>query len=740
MANSAQFKAVRVALVLSESANRPWRAADGDGTAIVCMLRAAAPLIIAGAILLAFPAKAPAAALAGQTEFTAAQSNHWAFRPVTVPALPEVGRTGQVRSPVDRFILQKLEARGLKPSLPAEKPALLRRATYDLTGLPPTPEELHAFMADRSPSAFSNVVERLLASPRYGERWGRHWMDVVRYADTAGDNADYPVPELYRYRDYIIDSFNADKPYDEFVREQLAGDILARQGPRERYAERVVATGFLALSRRYGTGPYELWHLSMENAIATTGQAFLGINLRCARCHDHKFDPVTSRDYYGLYGIFGSTTFPWAGAEEIASKNFSRTNFAALLPDDEAAPKWRAWEDRLKSLREQISELEKAKAADKSADKPADKERDAQLATLKKEARNLEKPGVPPDLPAAYAVREGTPGDVAIQRKGEPDRPGPIAPRCLPEFLAGGEPLRAAPGSSGRLEFAQWLTRPSNPLFARVMVNRIWQHHFGAGLVETPNNLGLRGPAPTHPELLDYLSSRFVTGGWSIKALHRLIMNSAVYRQSSEEPRGADGVDPSNQLLGHFGRRRLEAEAIRDGMLFASGELDLARPGPQPFPPTDKWTWTQHAPFKEQYESNHRAVYLMTQRFQKHPFLALFDGPDTNESTEARRASTVPQQALFALNDPWLDQRARALARRALDRPASSLRERVRWLHETAYARKPARAELRQCEDWLARGRSLAAAAGMAPGESEEEAWIALARVVLASNEFIYVD
>ncbi len=676
----------------------------------------------------------------GQGAFTMAQSNHWAFQPVPVQTPPKVQSEWQVRAPIDQFILAKLEPRGLRLSPPASKPTLLRRATYDLTGLPPTPDELHAFVADTSPDAFSKVIDRLLASPRYGERWGRHWMDVVRYADTAGDNADYPVPELFRYRDYIIDSFNHDKPYDEFVREQLAGDVLARQGPRNRYAERVVATGFLALSRRYGTGPYELWHLTMENTIQTVGQAFLGVNLRCARCHDHKFDPVTTRDYYGLYGIFAATRFPWAGAEELASKNFSRTNFPALLPADEAEPKWRAWRDQLQSLRGQIAELEKAKTGDKSSDKSAIETRDREIARLKKQLRTLEKPGVPPDLPAAYAVAEGDPGDVPIQRKGEPDKPGPVAPRCLPEFLAGGEPLRLPPGSSGRLEFAQWLTRPSNPLFARVMANRIWQHHFEEGLVATPNNLGLRGAPPTHAALLDFLARRFVEEGWSVKAMHRLIMKSAVYQQSSEASRGDEAIDPSNQLLGRFGRRRLEAEAIRDGMLFASGELDLAPPGPQPFPPPEKWAWTQHAPFKEIYESNHRAVYLMTQRFQKHPFLALFDGPDTNESTEARRSSTVPQQALFALNDPWLDRRARALARRALSRHGVSSTTRLRYLHEIAYGREPSRAELQRCADWIERGRSRAAGSGVPPSRCEEESWISLARVVLASNEFIYVD
>jgi hypothetical protein len=691
-------------------------------------------LLLAGTVLCA-PTRVRAGGASLQAGFTVAQSNHWAFQPVAVPLPPALKTAKHARDPIDQFILAKLESRGLKPAPPAPKSVLIRRATYDLTGLPPTPEEVRAFLEDRSRGAFSKVIDRLLQSPRYGERWGRHWMDVVRYADTAGDNADFPVPELYRYRDYIIDSFNADKPFNEFAREQLAGDILARQGPREHYAERVVATGFLALSRRYGTGPYELWHLTMENTIETVGQAFLGVNIRCARCHDHKFDPVTTRDYYGLYGIFASAKFPWAGAEEIASKNLSRQNFASLLPESEAEPKWWAWQDRLKTLRDQIGSLEKATLTDK----PAAEERDSLVANLKKEARNLEKPGVPPDLPVAYAVREGTPEDVPIQRRGEPSKPGPIAPRCLPEFLAGGEVPRIPPGSSGRLEFAEWLTRPSNPLFARVMVNRIWQHHFGQGLVATPNNFGLRGGEPSHPELLDYLANRFVVSGWSVKAMHRLIMNSAAYQQSSEDSPAGQNLDPANRLLGHFGRQRLEAEAVRDGMLFVSGELDLSRPGPHPFPPPAKWTWTQHVPFKERYDSKHRGVYLMTQRFQKHPFLALFDGPDTNSSTESRRASTVPQQALFALNDPWVDDRARALGRRVLrNRQARSAR--VCYLHQLVFNRQPSCAETQKCARWIDQGESLAAAAGVPAELRDEEAWTSLARVILASNEFIYVD
>jgi len=660
---------------------------------------------------------------------------HWAFQPVRKPEVPSVRDAEWVRNEVDRFVLSRLEARGLKPVKEAARAVWLRRVTFDLMGLPPTPEERLAFESDASPDAHRQVVERLLASTHYGERWGRHWMDVVRYADTAGDNADYPVPEAYRYRDYIIDAFNADKPYDRFVREQLAGDILAEHGDGG-YAEGVVATGFLALSRRYGTGPYELWHLTLENTIETVGQAFLGLNLKCARCHDHKFDPVTMQDYYGLYGIFSSAEFPWAGSEEIQSKNFNRQKFVPLVPASEATPRLTAWEEQKRRMREAIESLEKAKGAVGEADT----ERKQRLEALKKELRRIEKPGAPDDLPVAYAVREGRVADAAIQKRGEPGQEGPVVPRCVPGFLAGDGAVRFPKDASGRDEFARWLTRPENPLTARVMVNRIWQHHFGQGLVTTPNNFGMRSERPVQGELLDYLAARFVESGWSVKAMHRLLLGSAVYRLSSEAEAVQREEDPANRLYGRFERRRLDAESLRDAMLSVSGELDSSAPGAHPFPPPEKWTWTQHTPFKERYETRHRSVYLMTQRFQRHPFLALFDGPDTNTSTEARRASIVPQQALFVMNHPWVDAQARGLARRVLGVGGGDGVQLARMM-DLAWGRRLTGEEERRWLGWLVSARGAVEGQGLAEGwDREWEAWTVLARVAMQSNEFLYVD
>ena len=681
------------------------------------------------ALLLGLASRAAPAPVPKPDDPTA--QRHWAFEPVKKVEPPKKGLHGS-DNPIDRFVLSKLREQKIKPVALADKRTLARRVFFDLIGLPPTPEELNAFLGDQSPQAWSKLIERLLASPHYGERWGRHWMDVVRYADTAGDNADYPVPEGHLYRDYIIDSLNADKPYDQFVREQLAGDILSGQGPRERYAEQLVATGFLALSRRYGTGPYELWHLTLENTIETVGQAFMGLNLRCARCHDHKFDPVTMRDYYGLYGIFASTEFPWAGSEEIESKKFSRQKFVPLVPAAEAEPKLQVWHEQIKSLRAGIERLEKEKPAEKS-------EAEKKLKALKKDLHNLEKPGVPTDLPPAYAVQEGKPMDMYIHLRGEPANQGPVVPRGAPKFLAGESSLNIPEGASGRLEFARWLTRPDNPLTARVMVNRIWQHHFGKGIVGTPNNFGLRGDEPTHRELLDYLAARFVESDWSIKAMHRLILESQAYQLASTDDDANGRKDPANNFHWRFDRRRLDAEAIRDAMMFASGDLDLSRPGAQPFPPPEKWIWTQHNPFQERYDTKHRSVYLMTQRFQRHPFLALFDGPDTNTSTEARRNSIVPQQALFALNNPFVEEQAGLFARRVLA-ARSDEADRLRYAQELAWSRPPTPAELKKCRSWLQRARELLSHSNTPTDQCEEQAWSSLAHVLLTANEFLYVD
>jgi hypothetical protein len=670
---------------------------------------------------------------------------HWAFTPIR-PVDPPADPGEWSANPIDRFLLSKSQEQGLRPVGPADRRSLLRRVHFDLVGLPPSPDEVAEFLSDPAPDAFNRVVERLLASPHYGERWGRHWMDVARYADTAGDNADYPIPEVRLYRDYIIDAFNADKPYDQFVREQLAGDLLARSGPKERYAEQVIATGFLALSRRYATAPYELWPLTLEDAIDTTGRAFLGLTLRCARCHDHKFDPVTKEDYYALYGIFVSTQFPWAGGEELASMKRPREHFSPLAPPDEAALRLAAHREQLKALRDEADCLEVERADLESPDQQINKPKadlllqknKAKLNRVREEITSLLKPSLPRDLPGAYAVQEGKPEDAYVHVRGDVDQRGPTVRRGVPPFL--GVPAPPIPaGESGRLQLAEWLTRPAHPLTARVMVNRIWQHHFGKGLVTTPSNFGLRGEPPTHPELLNWLADRFVESGWSVKAVHRLILSSRAYQRSSDHDPADAALDPGNRWYWRFDRLRLDAESIRDAMLAVSGKLDRRRAGPHPFPPIEKWTWTQHVPFKEVYPSRHRSVYLMTQRFQRHPYLALFDGPDTNTTTDQRSTSTVPQQALFLLNNPFVTEQAEGLARRLLAATGDS-RERVELAHELAWQRPASDVEVARALHYIDEyGRQLAAMKA-SHEQIEREAWSSYARILLAANEFIYVD
>jgi hypothetical protein len=659
-----------------------------------------------------------------------ASPRHWAFEPIR-DFEPPPDPSGSADGPIDRFVAQRRRLAGLHPVAPADKRTLIRRASFDLIGLPPTPQETEAFLRDDSPGAFPRVVDRLLASPHYGERWGRHWMDVVHYADTAGDNADYPVPEVAKYRDYIIESFNRDKPFDQFVREQIAGDIVASRGEAASYADAVVATGFLALSRRYATAPFELWHLTLEDTIETTGRAFLGLTLRCARCHDHKYDPVTQSDYYALYGIFASTTFPYAGSEEFHSKKFPRSGFVPLIEPKAAEPRLKAYHAHLAKLEKEIHALESAK----------DKKARERLGSLTGELARLKNAALPADVPGSYAVTEGKPVDVAIQRRGDPESAGPVVPHGVPRFafLAADPPAATNGQESGRLELARWLTQSRHPLLARVIVNRIWQHHFGRGIVATPSNFGTRGEPPSHPELLDWLAGRFVGQGWSIKAIQREIVLSQTYQLGSQLDASCAASDPENRWLWRFSRQRLDAESIRDAMLAVSGRLDLRKPAPHPFPPIDDWHWTQHTPFKAVYATDRRTVYVMTQRLVRHPYLAIFDGPDTNTSSDVRARSTVPLQALYLMNSPFVQEQAAAFAERLFEAGCDAS-DRIDRAYEIAWGRLPEPLERDRALEFTRACKIALGSASLTDTERERESWASLAKVLLTANEFLYVD
>jgi len=1132
---------------------------------------------------------------------------HWAFEPVRDPAQPLVADTAWIRNSIDAFIRTKQEAAGVHPAPIADKLTLIRRATFDLTGLPPTPAEIDAFLKDESPQAYEKLVDRLLASTRYGERWGRHWLDVVRYADTAGETADYPVPLAWRYRNYVIDAFNADKPYDQFLREQIAGDVLANQQPSENYAEQVIATGYLAISRRFGFDSENYHHLTIQDTIDTLGQSVLGLSLGCARCHDHKFDAISMHDYYGLYGIFDSSRYAFPGSEQ-------KQKFRAmvpLLPPGESIPKWRAFDQRigaisvglekqqqavpaaiLRSLNDLDGDFEMqapaaggsngvlvppwlyegkiavtnaaqspfknlyprgkvgaslaadagsyriaqslyprrsisncdtlfvnldfrmaASDAENSGHSPTAGHRfwigsyptspaavvlisadgvslqmgdlterigdakpnewqnlqlsinlqartisgtvgtpeafssfvDKPLSTTwpgmidfavleSSESSNVKLPAIefdnlglqdspisaaskellvtgsnaggldpaalskelqdlvgiggdfelqtndaPPanpwnpgpnsvvsisgssqspfqnqfpagdlgihmpnrgdydgfgltlprswkaeeaerlfacfdfrcgDSPAgsdgswryyvgngpgnsaaielffngkeffcrsgdaresvcplslgewyqvqitlnlksrtytatisssssrsefsgefasgwsglidysfidsyghiggvrpaldvdnyfideseflpsdsiaapetaaesesrlsrarqirdqltamqtatqnaaeelnsllidgpfamAYGMAEGTPHNVHVQLRGEPSQPGEEVPRGLIRAL-GGQPLPENTPGSGRLELAQWLTRPDHPLTGRVMVNRVWQYHFGRGLVKTPNDFGVRGLPPTHPDLLDHLATEFLRSGWSIKAMHRLIMLSATYQQASEidhsQSSSATGVD-TGDLYTHFARRRLSAEEIRDSILAVTGELDPEPAKEHPFPSPITWGFSQHGPFSAVYDNNKRSVYLMTQRLKRHPFLALFDGPDTNASTADRLGTTVPTQALYFLNDPFVHQKADLWASRLeADNPSES--QQIEQAYRLALCRLATVEEAQDAASFFAAFRTELSSIGL--DNVTHRALAAFLRTLLGSNEFLHVD
>jgi hypothetical protein len=654
----------------------------------------------------------------------------WSFQPLKNFALPKVKNTAWPFNPVDHFILATLEQKGLQPVAPADKLTLLRRATFDLTGLPPTPAEIDAFLKDDAPDAFAKVVDRLLASPAYGERWGRHWLDVVRYADTAGDNSDYPIPQMFKYRNWVIDAFNKDMPYDQFVLHQLAGDLLPFSSAKDRFGK-IIATGYIANSRRHGS--YEdaryPWHLTIEDSIDNFGKAFLGLTMGCARCHDHKFDPLLAEDYYALYGFFSSTRYPWPGIE---LDRVQRDLVPLAMPEEvDKATKER--QKKLDALNAAVKKLESDKA-------PADK-----IKAAKKERDDFAKQ--PLSLDMAYAVidgqnepkkRIGQVGDVHIQLKGDPEHPGKKVSRHFPLVL-GGHTLPTASKGSGRLELAKWVTNPDNPLFARVMVNRIWQHHFGKGLVATPNNFGKQGAPPTHPELLDYLAQRFIEGGWSIKAVHKLIMLSRTYQLSSEDDAANLKIDVNNSFHWRFGRHRLDAESIRDALLAVSGGLDKVQGGPHPFPPMSAWNFTQHNPFKAVYETDKRSVYLMTQRIQKHPFLALFDGPDTNTSTDVRPTTTTPLQALFLMNNPFVHAQAKKFAARLLAERNNDP-DRIELAFLLAYGRPPSTQEQEQAKSHLQQVGQKLQLGGLAPAQVTAQRWESLARALFMSNEFVYVN
>ncbi len=653
----------------------------------------------------------------------------WSLKPVQVPSIPDASPSPESQA-IDRLLYVHQQKLGLAPAPIAERSVWLRRVTYDLTGLPPTLEEIEKFQNDLSPEAYERVIDRLLASHSYGQRWGRLWMDVVRYSDTAGDNSDFPIPQMAKYRDWVIDAWNTDIPFDDFVRKQIAGDLLPYTNEEEHW-QNTIATGYIAGARRFGSRVADYpQHLTIEDTLDNLGRAFMATTLSCARCHDHKFDPVTTRDYYALYGIFASTRYPWPGIELEQRQR----DLVPLVSEQELKAFNASQAARKKDLETQLRELE------------AELKKDGDNETLKSRVQTarqtldaFNKEPFPATLPTAYAVADGEMiQSAAIQIKGDPSRLGDKVDRRFLEVL-GGHELPQKETTSGRRHLAEWIVDRKNPLTARVIVNRIWLHHFGRGLVTTPNDFGRQGKPPAVPELLDYLASRLLESEWHLKTVHREILLSRTYRQSSLTSSRNLEIDPANEWLSSFPRKRLDAEAIRDSLLLLGGSLDRSIPGPHPFPPQKEWKFTQHNPFKAVYESNHRSVYLMTQRIQRHPFLAIFDGPDPAASSPIRLSSTTPLQALYFLNDPLVHEQCRALATRVVT-DDSNASQQIDRLYLTFFARYPNSNERQLAQQYLEQVRAYLKAQGIEQKDVDKEAWQSLIRSLLRTNEFVILD
>jgi hypothetical protein len=769
--------------------------------------------------------------------YSQGQHNFWSFRAIKDVA-PPVLKEMAAPSPIDAFILVKLDEKGLKPAKPASKLALIRRATFDLTGLPPTEPEIEAFLADNSPDAFAKVVDRLLASPRYGEKWGRHWLDVARYADSTGADEDHRYPYAWRYRDYVISAFNRDLPYNQFVMEQIAGDLMPAPDGKVN-VEGITATGFLSIGPRLiaeQDKPKMLYDF-IDEQIDTTTRGILGLTVACARCHDHKFDPIAQADYYSLAAIFANTK----AFSRIGTGGVSDIYYAPLAPAD-VVLRWVEHQSKLSTLRRQISAIQDAEAEARQAPlrpkiaeymmatrhpekasgldpvvlarwkkfltpdrdpnpllmrwhkataeneqevalsfqhefdeqfqdyqkrsarwneflasvtdgtalaaRPPLKDADSmflravmldkangplalpdpemaklysdkttlRIAYLRAKLDDLSRNG-PQEPPMACAVTEGKPVEQHILARGNPAAPGDLVTRRFPTILAGDDQPELPPGS-GRLEFAKWLASDKNPLTARVFVNRVWQWHFGEGLVRTPSNWGLLGEKPTHPELLDYLTARFIEDGWDVKKLHRRIMLTAAYQMASDITKEASEQDPGNRLLSHFSRRRLDVEEIRDSMLALDGSLDLTMGGTLQYGSGTDGENSAGRLSIDPATSKRRTVYLPLRRSNLPSLLNLFDFGDATTTCEGRALTNTAPQALFMMNSTFVNDRSAALAKQFSGH--------LDLLYQRILDRLPTPAEKDEAMGYIEK--------------TGDRGWQSLARILLSSNEYIYVD
>ncbi|MCG6158268.1 PSD1 and planctomycete cytochrome C domain-containing protein [Rubinisphaera margarita] len=634
------------------------------------------------------------------------ESDLWSLQPVVEPPVPDVAAADWPRNEIDQFILARIEQEGLAPTQDAEPRVLARRLYFDLVGLPPTMEQIDGFVtqfSEHGPSAVADLVDELLASPQYGERWGRHWLDVARYGESNGNDGlgrNPTFPHAWRYRDYVIESFNNDVPYNQFVKEQLAGDLLPAESPdeRDRY---LIATGLLAMSAKPAKAMNNNFAMDVvADQIDVVGRGLMGISIACARCHDHKFDPIPTRDYYAMAGLFTSSETMWgvAGHEKLTAPP---TDLHVL----KAAPNALPPEDFVETVVLLESNTGKPKEIPKSKWEPG--------------------------TPLAMGLKDQKePADCKININGESNKLGEAVPRGFLSVCDFGEPeeFTIAPDTSGRLQLAEWVTDPRNPLTARVIVNRVWQHLFGEGIVRTPDDFGTYGERPTHPELLDHLAIHLMKNGWSMKSLIRQIVLTRTYQLSSLAESQFIKADEENKLLARHNRRRLNAEALRDSMLLASGQIDLTPPEGSLIRHRDilvNLAGNLHEP------SDHRSIYLCYLRNSPPPELAAFNLPEFIAVTGKRDRSTVPGQSLFLFNSPFVIEQSEHLAATVL-KDNSQSDARVRQIFRRILSREPTSKEHSQALELVRFSES--------EENNESKAWATLCQALLMTNEFRYVD
>ena len=707
-------------------------------------------------------------------------SEHWAFQPIRKVPVPETKDKAWPINAIDHFVLAKLERRGWRPSVQAEPHALLRRVYLDLIGLPPTIEEQDAFLQAPTREAYDHLILQLLDRDAYGERNARHWLDVVRYADSNGYERDAEKPEVWRYRDYVIRSLNNDKPFDRFVMEQLAGDELP-----DADQETTIATGFNRL------GPWDDEPADFDvdrfdqlnDLVNTTGQTFLGLTVGCARCHDHKFDPLTARDYYSLVAVFNPLKRPQSGRTELTRYAAAPLKARELDARDEQI---KVLQSEIATLRSDFqraffesgkselhSEITAVFQIDPAKRSPEEKkiveenqgkldaeldavlpedvrrqvvERGTEIATLRKRF---------PDVPRAYFMHEASPQapQTRILLRGNPSSPGDTVQPAVPAFLVKQQPEFLAPDeftTRRRLSLARWIADDANPLTPRVIVNRVWQWHFGAGLVRTPNDFGLIGEPPTHPALLDFLADWFVhQADGSLKKLHHLVLSSRTYQMSRDRNDAQAQADPENRLLWRQSYRRLEVEAIRDSMLFVSGRLDRKMYGPpmHPFIPTD--ALLSHAdktsiwPAFDEQAASRRTIYAFIKRSLLVPMLEVLDLCDTTQTAPQREVTTVPTQALTLYNGDFVNRQAAHLAQRLNDDVGDRLDDQIRYAWRLAFCRLPSESEQSAMQEFFTKEvNTLRQAAGkdVPDAEIRRRALVQICRVLLNLNEFVYPD